>query len=370
MAIKLTPADIAAVLDRALRDARDPSVEVDATWTERIRWLSDKIEGKDAGGKTYVAATAAALLAKAVNDQVDTLTQSTKAGSRGYGMRGVAEKMQERVLGVVHLGSTSKWPANNRPFLGGPARVDHFDNVAGYLQPIYRTYLDWMRDLDGYSADKAYSALLALMRVRMEVQAAEDLRRSETPRMAAARSTAQLVEVIQMWMTEESEHGARGQAVVAAVLGLVWEDVEVVPKHNPAPYDVMRPGKPLKLAVEVKQQQIIEAHVAELAKRTAKSGGSAAIYAALATDQPPLAVDRIRADAMRHHGVFLEVVHDARELVAKVAAYGGLDAIGVTTRLPQAVIDRCGPAGVGNAGADRLADLLRGIEQAQPAGES
>lgn len=362
MVIRLQRTDIEAVLDRALRDARDPSVEVDATWTDRVRWLSDKIDGRDAGGKTYVAATAAALLAKAVNDQVDTLTQTPKGGPRGYGMRGVAEKMQERVLGTVHLGTTSKWPVNNSPFLRGPARIDHFESVAPYMKHVYDTYVDWMRELDGYTQAKAYKALLAFMRVRMEVQAAEDLRSSATPRMAGARSAAQLVDVIQMWMTQDTEHGARGQAVVAATLGLVWDDIEVVPKHNPAPYDVMRPGKPVKLAVEVKQQPITEADVLELAKRTAQSEGSTAMYAAMATDQPQLAVDRIRASALRQHGVFLEVIHDARELVAKVAAYGGLDAVGVASRLPQALIDRCGPAGVTNAGADRLADLLRGID--------
>src|SRR3954469_3160338 len=103
MGIPLPKPALDAVLERAMRNARDPGYPVDPRWAGRIRWLSDKIAGGDAKGKTYVAATGGALLAKATNSKVDTLTQKPDGSQRGFGLRGVAEFLQERVRGTVHL---------------------------------------------------------------------------------------------------------------------------------------------------------------------------------------------------------------------------------------------------------------------------
>lgn len=361
MGIPLAPADLDATLDRALRDARDPAIEIDPLWAERTRWFTQQLAARDAGGKTYVAATGAALLAKATNGDVDTLTQHPKAGSRGYNLRSVATRLQKRVRGIAHLGTLSKDPVNNRPFLGGNPRLDRIDNVAGYLSHVFDTYIEWLRELDGYSVEQANAALVAFLRVRMEVQVAEDARAADNPRMRGARSAGELLDVVQLWMTKDSEHGARGQAVVAAVLGLVWDDVEVVPKHNPAPFDVMRKGKPSALVAEVKQQSVTEAEILELARRASADGCSAAMYAIFARDQAPVPQDRLRADASRQHGIFLEVVHDTQELVAKVAVFSGLSIEDVAANLPQALFDRCRAAGVTPRGADDLAELLQAI---------
>lgn len=348
------------VLDRAIADARNASTPVNALWTARIERLSTAVAGGDAKGKTYVAATGAALLAKATDDQVDTLSQNTKAGPRGYSLRSVAEFMQNKVRGKVHLGTLSKWPMNNAPFLRGPARIERFV-IAGYLRHIYDDYVDWMRELDGYPSSQAYDALVAFIRVRLNAQVAADASSAGSGRMLAARSTADLLDVVQSWMTEDPEEGARGQAVLVAALDLVWPDAEVIPKHNPAPFDVQRAGSPPPLVCECKQQTITEADVLELARRAAEQGANLALYAALARDQPPLPADRLRLDALTRHGTLLDVVHDVHELIARIAVHAGVSTTRVATELPLHLAARCTAADVSDGGRRRLELLLAGV---------
>jgi hypothetical protein len=358
MVVSLARSDLEDVLERAVRDARAPKASLDRRWTARIGWLSREVAGGDAKGKTYIAATGAALLAKATNDTVDTLTQSGKGGPRGYGLRGVAELMQTRVRGTVHLGTLSKWPMNNAPFLRGPARIDRF-TIAGYLQHVYDEYLSWMQELDGYSSEQAYQALVAFLAVRIKAQREENAALAAGTRMTAARSIVDLLDGVQLWLTEDPEEGARGQALLAAVLDLVWDDVELVPKHHPAPFDVRRGGSPSPLVCESKQQRVTAAEALDLARRAAEHDSDLALYAALAQDQPPLAAERLRAQALDHHGVLFDVVHDTRELVTRIAVHGGVPAAEVAAGLPQSLADRCPAAGVSNGGLRRLQGLLQ-----------
>ena len=356
MGIQLDRQACVDAYERAIRDARNPRTKIDQTWAGRVRWLSEQVAGGDAKGKTYIPAVGGALLAKAVDPRIDTLTQRTEGGPRGYYLRGVAERMQEQGRGIVHLGTGSPYPMNNAPFLRGPARVDRL-TIAGYLKHVYDTYLDWMREADGYDADRAYAALVAFVKVRMQVQRDEEAATAAGARMTAARSVSDLLSALQLWLTEDPEEGARGQALVAAVISLVWgKEVEVVPKHHPAPFDVRRSGV---LACEVKQRTIAEADVLELARRAAAADFDLALYAALDIHQPPLAVDRLRRDAVDQHGVLLDVVSDTHELVAHAAVHGGLTAGDVTAGLPRALADYCPWADVSAGGLKRLEDLLK-----------
>jgi len=340
--------------ERAIRDARDPRTTIDATWAGRVRWLSEQAAAGDAKGRTYIPALGGALLAKAVDGRVDLLTQRQEGGPRGYYLRGVAEQMQKQGRNIVHLGTPSANPMNNAPFLRGNARVDRL-TVAGYLRHVYDTYVDWLREADGYTLDQAYSALVAFVYVRMRVQQDEDSKRATGTRMAAAASLSSLIEAVQLWITEDPEEGARGQALVAAALSLAWKDIEVIPKHHPAPFDVRAASV---LACEVKQKAVGETDALELARRAAAADCDLALYAALAADQQPLATDRLRRDALDRHGVLLDAVHDAHELIGHVAVHGGVPASDVARRLPQALAAYSPDAGVSEPGLRRVVGLL------------
>lgn len=341
--------------ERAIRDARDPLVVTDQTWTARIQWLSDQVAQGDAKGRTYIPAVGGALLAKSVDPDVDLLTQRLEGGPRGYYLRGVVEQMQKQARNIVHLGTPSANPMNNAPFLRGPARVDRLP-VASYLEHIYETYLDWMREANSYSRTSAYDALVAFVAVRMAAQRTEDTALATGTRMQAAASTSDLLGAVQLWATEDPEEGARGQALVAAALSLTWgTGVEVVPKHHPAPFDVRLPPT---LACEVKQRAVQDSDVLELARRAASAGYDVALYAALSLNQRPLAVDRLRRDALDQHGVLLDIVYDSHDLVAKVGVYGGVRVARVAAQLGQRIADFSPRAGVSTPGLQRLVDLL------------
>lgn len=357
MGIKLDSRAQEAVIERALRDARDPSRAIDEAWAGRVRWLTVEVDSGDSKGSTYIAALGAAMLAKAVDPRVDTLTHRPEAGPRGYSMRPVAERLQKLVRGKVDLGTDSAYPVNNAPFYKGHPQIDRFV-VAARLQHTFTEYLDWLRRLDALDAVEAYEAFVAFMRVRMQVQQAEDKARAEGTRMLAASSAAELLEVVQQWLTEDPERGARAQAVAAAVLDLVWTDVEVVPKHNPAPFDVKRTETPPPLVCECKQLPVTEAEVLGLAKRASEHDAELALYVAFAVDQAPLPVARIRIEALRTYGTLLDVAHDVYELVVSVCVHGGIHAAEVAQDLPQALADRCAGAGVTKQGLKRLKDLL------------
>jgi hypothetical protein len=352
--IKLDRQALKDTYERAIRDARDPKTRIDQTWASRIRWLSDEAASGDAKGRTYIPAVGGALLAKSVDAQADLLTQAVSGGPKGYYLRGVAELMQSQGRGIVHLGTPSANPMNNAPFLRGNARVDRL-TVAGYLKHVYDTYLDWLREADKYTSAQAYAALVAFVSVRIQAQQDEDAINAAGTRMTAAASASSLLEAVQLWITEDPEEGARGQALVAAALSLVWDDIEVVPKHHPAPFDVRSPDA---LACEVKQKAIGESDVLELARRAANAGYDLALYAAVAADQKPLAVDRLRRDALDQHGVLIDVIHDAHELIGHLAVNGGVTARAVLERLPQALANFAPDAGVSAPGLQRLIDLL------------
>jgi SacI restriction endonuclease len=355
--IRIPKPDLERELDAALREAASASGS--GLWVERVVWLTEQVEEGD--GKTYVAALGAALLAKATDPTVDSLTQALKAGPNGYSLRSVAEFLQSRVRGHVHLGTLSKNPVNNSPFLRGPARIDRFDSIGPQTRPIYDMFVRWLDDLNGYDKAEAHDALVSFLHERTRVQRSEDAASAASLEFGAASSLEDLTEALQLFAIEDPEGGSRGQAVVAAVLASAFPDIEVVPKNHPAPFDVKRAGYPPPLVCEVKQQLVRPKEVMELTRRAFEHHADRAIYAALDPSQGELPVNRLVADALVRHGVFLDVCYDVRELVARVAVYSDVDVISLLADLPDQAAVRCEPSGVGKKGRRRLEALLRGI---------
>ncbi len=108
MGISLADDQLLLVLDECIAAARGPD-PVPEVWVRRVERLGDL------GIRTYVAALGAALLAKATDPRVDSLTQDLAAGPHGYSLRKVAELLARQNQGRFHMGATGRtgvidWP--------------------------------------------------------------------------------------------------------------------------------------------------------------------------------------------------------------------------------------------------------------------
>jgi hypothetical protein len=167
--IVLTDQQLALDLDEALSIERSRA-SLPELWIRRVERLGAL------GIKTYIAALGSALLAKATNPQVDSLAQDIGAGPHGYSLRKVGEFLSVNSQGRFHMGTKSRWPLNNRPFLGGPGRIDEFTKISGKAQPAYELFRDCLVDLNHATRGDALLAFAAWLRVRREVEEVEQER--------------------------------------------------------------------------------------------------------------------------------------------------------------------------------------------------
>src|ERR1700689_773607 len=89
MGIPMRPEALLLTLDRAIERARSQE-KLPAVWLQRVERLGE-LAAPRASGKTYIAALGGALLAKATDPAVDSLTQDEAAGPRGYSLRTATE---------------------------------------------------------------------------------------------------------------------------------------------------------------------------------------------------------------------------------------------------------------------------------------
>jgi len=340
-------------IDRARSDTALPRL-----WLTRVARLGEL------GIKTYVAALGAALLAKATDPRVDSLTQDVAAGTRGYSLRKVAEIMAERNHDRFHMGATGRWPLNNRPFLGGPSRIDEFTKISRKARPSFELFRDGLVDLNRATREEALEALAAWVRVRIEVLEIERAAWRESLEVESGLSPDELLGVLEIFVRENPENGRRGQALVAAVLGCAHGNVVLQSINNPHPGDVqVWRDEALTCVVEVKQVPVTEMAGAELAAATRGMGASLALLVVLADRHAPLDRERLRRQAITDHGVLLEVAESVRELVGAVAVYSATPVEIVAASLPNRYAERLREHEVSPQGQQRWSQLVSRREQ-------
>lgn len=356
MGIELVDEQLELALDDALAAARssDPLPQL---WLQRVRRLGDL------GIKTYVAALGGAMVAKASDVRVDVLTQDVAAGSRAYSLRKAAEFLAANNRGRFHMGTKSKNPMNNRPFLGGPGRIDEFTKIKPNAKPSFDLYCDCLSDLNRLDADGARQAFAAWMRVRMEVLTEEAAVREADRALTTGLRAAALVALVERFVREDPEGGRRGQALVAAVLDCAYDDVELQPINDPKPGDVrVKVGGALRLIAEVKQAPCDEHTATQLAADAATLNVSLALLAVMADRHQPLDREQARRHALQHHDVLLEVTESARELIGTLAVMTSTPVEHVVKTLPGAYAARLREHQVADATVARWTDLVAAQE--------
>ena len=340
MGIRLEDQALLLTLDDALALARSTE-ELPAVWIARVERLGGL------GIKTYIAALGGALLAKATDPRVDSLAQDGAAGPHGYSLRKAAEFLAQQNNGRFHLGAEGRWPLNNRPFLGGPARIDEFTKISGKARPAYEAFLDALRDLNRLERAEALSATAAFLRVRMAVQEAERDSVRAARRMESELALEDLVGIVDRFVRAAPEGGRRAQALAAAILDCAFDDVDLQPINSPHPGDVrvLSEGQ-IVLAVEAKQLPVTEAVASELSREAADLGADLGLLVVIADQHAPLDRDRVQREALRDDGTLLIVCESVLELIALVAVLSGTPAARIEEELPGAFAARLQEIGV------------------------
>jgi hypothetical protein len=353
MGIRLDKERATAVLEDAIAKARSSDI-LPGIWLRRV----ENLGGLDT--KTYIAALGGALLAKATDDRVDSLVQDLKAGPHGYSLRMVSELLAERNHGRFHMGATGKNPLNNRPFLGGPARIDEFTKINPKSRPSFELFRDALTDLNRMNSIAAFDALAAWLRVRMAVQAGEIAEVSSQLALTTSLDPADLFTITEMFVREDPEGGKRGQSLVAAVLDCAFDEVVLQPINHPRPGDVrvLRKGE-IVWIVEVKQVAVEEQTAVDLAREAHGLHASLAMLVVMADDQVPIDRERIRRRALQDFRVMLEVVESAAELLSTVCVFSTTTIEQMVERLPGNYAKRMLEHGVSEGGRHRWSELVR-----------
>lgn len=339
-------------LDQALGIAR--SVEdLSPVWITRVERLGAL------GLKTYIAALGGALLAKATNPAVDVLAQDEAAGPNGYSLRKATEFLAQQNDGRYHLGAQGRWPLNNRPFLGGPSRIDEFTKISNKARPAFEAFKDALRDLNRLERAEAVEALAAFLRVRMAVQGSE---RAAARRMRDLKSDLaldELIGIIDRFVRADPEGGRRAQALAAAVLDCAYEEVILQPINSPQAGDVrvLSNGR-IVMAVEVKQLPVSEFIAAELARDAAELGADLALLVVIAEGHAPLERYRVQRDALQDDGTLLVVCETVLELISAVGVLSLTAGADLEAALPGAYSARLRDLEVSPEGQEEWRNLV------------
>ncbi len=346
------PADrLAEVLDAAVTRAESDAV-LSELWLSRVERIGE------CPSKTYVAALGTALLAKASDERVDALAVKSKAGPRAYSMRGVAKTLVEKApIYGYHLGRRGPEPLNNQPWFGTD-RVDRFENVRRDAMPYHRDLIRWLTELNALSEEEALDALAAFLRLRI---AFAEVERSALARIAVkpASDLASLAGKLRIFINDDPEGGRRGQALVAALLDLAFDEVSLAPINAPTEIDVsVTEDGQLLLGIEVKQKPVEEATALHLAEEVASRGADKGLPVAPAPEQRLLDRERVRRQAFDEHGVLLAVWEGPDERVAQAALAAPLRASEFAAEAPAAYLRRMQSHGVSLEGQQYWSDLV------------
>jgi hypothetical protein len=275
-------------------------------------WLDRASKVSESPSRTFIAMLGTALLAKATDPRVDPFALKTRAFPTAYSARALCKDVLVpcAVEAGVHIGTTGREPLNNQPFfrhecVGPEMRV----------RPSVRPHLNYLCEclaaMEKLDRPQALKALAAFLRVRLQQGPAT----AAPLRVERTLGVAELIAAVSRFISEDPENGKRGQALVAAALDLVFQDVRTTRVYDPSrhwPGDVVVfEDSAMTLSVEVKQRPATVTEIIQFAARCAEMGVHRAIAAMLHPEQPLLEIDELREEAWRRHAVHLSVLEGA-----------------------------------------------------------
>jgi len=306
--------------------------DVPALWMERTQSVAS-LEYI-----TYTPMLGTAMLARATDDRVDTLSLKLESGPNAYSARTLCHTVlvPASITYGFDLRTTGREPLNNQPFF----RYDRVDAAERVRKPASLAYLvRTLAELNSLSCDDALAALSAFLRARM--QAAEEALKVQLLHLDVG--VDEFVEAAEALLAE-AEGGKRAQAVVAAVLEAVFDRVCTQRVNDPSrhlPGDVQGFGhnRPV-LAVEVRAKPVTPTEVVQFGRSIARSGIERGMVAALSRVQDPLDRQALREQLWRDEGILMVFAESVEELVLGALTWCTRPISQVLIDLPDAVAKR------------------------------
>lgn len=304
-------------------------------------WLRRTREIGKAKNKTFTPVLGTALLAKATDRFVDAFSLREGESHKSYSARSLAKEVLVPccVRAGVDIRNKGAEPLNNQPFLRAE-RISLDLHVKSNARVELEHLCACLERVDFLEDSTALNALAAFLRVRLEASA-------ESSPVALGEGILELhdlVPALERFMAGDSEGGKVGQALVTAVLELVFGEVRTKAINDPSskwPGDV---GAFIKgtqtLSAEVKQRPFVEAEVLLFAKRVHESGMHRALIVALNQAGSPLDLEQITFQARRLYQVELSFFLRLGDMLTEACRYAPNDLPLVLAQFPRLALKR------------------------------
>lgn len=304
-------------------------------WLERSRKVSQ------AKNMTFTPVLGTALLAKATDDAVDALSLRESGGHKGYSARSLAKQVLVPccVRAGIDLRAKGAEPLNNQPFLRAEkvstdlkVKRNAVKDLAYLCETLQRA--DFLRDR------ATLEALAAFLRVRIAASG----KPTAIELGPGALDLRQLQEALDSFLRGDVEGGKVGQAIVAAILDLVFAKVATKKINDPSsrwPGDVGAfDGDVQTLSGEVKQRPFFEEEILLFARRLRDAELQRGFVVALRQEGQDLDAEQIAFQARRLYAVELYFFFEASALLGEAVKYGPRDVRLSLARFPRDALAR------------------------------
>lgn len=303
------------IFQRALRLARSDA-HLPEAWIER----TDRVSSS--GSKTLTPALGTALLAKATDRHIDAFSLREDSGHKSYSARSLAKDVFVPCCKVagIDIRTTGAEPLNNQPFLRA-TRISVDMNVRRGTEDDLAYLCKCLERADFLEDQTALEALAAFLRSR--IKATGELEEVGIDGRPLAMS--RLVESTSVFVDKYSEGGKVGQALVAAILDLVFRDVRTRKINDPSRSWTGDVGafveNKVTLSVEVKQRAFTRSEVLQFIDRLGAEGLPRGLVAALAQGEAKLDVQQLAGLARSRFGIALDIVYGVERLLLDTIRY-------------------------------------------------
>lgn len=314
---------------RALKLARS-STPLPDEWLERTRQVGN------AASKTFTPALGTALLAKATDRRVDAFSLREGEGHKSYSARSLAKEVlvPQCVQAGVDIRTTGAEPLNNQPFFHSQ-RIGPDIHVRDNAKEALLYLCDSIEKADFLENEDALRAFAAFLRARLELSAVPEVIKLGDRQVSAV----ELGRILDAFVAEDADGGRVGQALGAAILDLVFDDVRTKRVNDPG---VRWPGDvgvfnedALVQSVEVKQKAMSASEILQFAQRLLAASVKRALVLAFDQAEAPLPVEELVDKARTLYGVELAIFTRPSDLLAEALRWSRRDLATTVAKLPE-----------------------------------